>query len=118
MNDPSPSPQRPIGPPPLSRRLTKLAKSIRPFHVVVAVFVVLVIAASIVTMTRDKPRPGQRSVYERIDAETDCGQLQREFDTASSNHTRDLGRGRTDLAEIDTSYMEAAHDRMEEIGCR
>jgi hypothetical protein len=62
-------------------------------------------------------RPGNAAVYERIAAETDCAELQKEFDTAEANHDRDSGTGKTTAAEIDTSYMEVADARMRAVGC-
>jgi hypothetical protein len=49
--------------------------------------------------TSKKPNP----TVERINAETDCGQLQTEFDTAERN-------GHTD-------YMQVADKRMRALGC-
>jgi hypothetical protein len=43
------------------------------------------------------PSPGSPAVYERINALTDCAALQVEFDTAYTNHGRDVTRGRLDL---------------------
>lgn len=73
---------------------------------------------AIVKMVRDGGgRPGESSVYERIETETDCAILQAEFNAANANHARDVSRGRNDLAEIDRSYMEAADTRMREVRC-
>jgi hypothetical protein len=72
------------------------------------------------TTEREEPqadRPGNPDVYRRIAKLTDCARLQDEFDTAETNHERDIARGRTDLAEIDTSYMTAADERMQQVGC-
>ena len=82
----------------------------------VAAGVVLVIILAIVKVASPS-RPGDPSVYTRIDNATDCGQLRREFNTADANHSRDLARGRADLAEISMSYMEAAQARMGQLGC-
>jgi hypothetical protein len=65
----------------------------------------------------DDVRPGSADVYSRIDAETDCKNLQNEFDMAQANHKRDLNSGAVDLDKVDTSYMEAANARMRELGC-
>jgi peptidyl-tRNA hydrolase len=62
-------------------------------------------------------RPGNPKVYARIEAMTDCGQLQEQFDIAEANQFRDIDRGRTDLAEASTAYMQAADERMREVGC-
>lgn len=61
-------------------------------------------------------RPGSAVVYDRIASLTDCGQLQREFDTASTNRDRDVSRS-SDLAAVDLSYMQAAQDRLKAVGC-
>lgn len=61
--------------------------------------------------------PGNPSVYERIAASTDCGHLREEFDTAEASGQRDRDAGRLDQARMSTSYMEASHQRMREIGC-
>ena len=66
---------------------------------------------------KGETRPGYADVYRRIETETDCTKLQAEFDQAWENHKRDKARKRLDLMEIDTSYMDAAADRMEDIGC-
>jgi len=59
--------------------------------------------------------PGEPDVYARIAAETDCAALQDEFDTADAAHERaDAG---SHAAEVALSYMQAADDRMEEVGC-
>jgi hypothetical protein len=60
---------------------------------------------------------GNPAVYERIAGLTNCESLQREFDTAQVNHRRDLDSGKLDRAEVDTSYMKAANDRMDQVGC-
>lgn len=62
-------------------------------------------------------RPGHPDTYERIEALTDCAALQEAFDTAADNHDRDDARGRLDLMKIDSSYMDAADDRMGDVGC-
>ncbi len=79
--------------------------------------VVALIAICLFALTRDD-KPGASEVYSRIASLTSCSALQAEFDTASAAHTRDNARGRPDLAEIDTSYMEAAGERMKELHCR
>lgn len=64
-------------------------------------------------------RPGSADVYARIESSTDCGALQRDFDTAEANHQREVRAGpeRRRFQEITLSYMTAADDRMREIGC-
>ena len=71
----------------------------------------------VVALSRCDSRPGDAGVYQRIEAEFSCADLQREFDTASASHDRDSARGRADLAEIATSYMRAVDARMRELGC-
>jgi hypothetical protein len=80
-------------------------------------FVLLALAGCGSSDATNAPRTGNPAVYERIASETDCAALQHEFDTADVNHTRDLGRDRLDLADVDVAYMNAADDRMREIGC-
>lgn len=63
----------------------------------------------------DGDQPGQSAVYERIAALTDCAELQSEFDRASANNGREEA-GSTGF-EITLSYMQAADDRMREVGC-
>ena len=62
-------------------------------------------------------RPGSAVVYQRIEAMTDCAKLQAESDRADAYHSRELNAGDVDMAEVSTSYMEAADARMQEIGC-
>ena len=65
-----------------------------------------------------KSRPGSPAVYSRIEGLTSCSELQAEFDTAAANYdSRGLKTCRTDLAAADRSYMEAANERMRELGC-
>jgi len=65
-----------------------------------------------------KSRPGSPAVYSRIESLTNCSQLQAEFNTAAANYdSRDRQTCRTDLTEIDRTYMEAADKRMRELGC-
>jgi hypothetical protein len=77
----------------------------------------VLIAVCAFAVTRDNDRPGSPDVYSRIEGLTSCSALQGEFNAAAANHQRDIARGRTDLAEIDTSYMKVAEDRMKELGC-
>lgn len=79
--------------------------------------IVALIAACAFAFSRDD-QPGAPEVYSRINGLTNCAALQAEFNTAAAAHARDTARGRTDLAEIDTSYMEAAEGRMKTLGCR
>jgi hypothetical protein len=60
-------------------------------------------------------RPGSAAVYQRIESLTDCGSLQREFDTAEANFER--GSKGTKQSSIELSYMDAANARLERIGC-
>ena len=59
---------------------------------------------------KPEPPPGEPAVYERIRSLTDCSALQQEFDTAAASHDRGGG-------EVATSYMQAAQDRMRQLGC-
>ena len=58
---------------------------------------------------------GSQAVYERIASLSDCGKLQSEFDTASTNH--DLSEPGSRQAIQSTGYMAAADDRMRAVGC-
>jgi hypothetical protein len=51
-------------------------------------------------------------MYQRIEAMTDCNQLQAEFDLAERTHQRG-----GECGPIGTAYMEAADKRMREVGC-
>lgn len=58
---------------------------------------------------------GNSEVYERIASMTSCTELQREFDIAYDNvEAREPG---DPLREISQSYGDAAHNRMQEVGC-
>lgn len=60
-------------------------------------------------------RPGVETVYDRIEGLTDCGELQREFDEAAANNARyEAG---SELFGVTLSYMEAANERQQELGC-
>jgi hypothetical protein len=58
---------------------------------------------------------GNPAVYERINGLTDCAELQKEFDTASTHN--DGAEPGTDEYRATTAYMEAADARMQEVGC-
>jgi hypothetical protein len=73
--------------------------------------------AAIKLFGADDVRPGSPDVYSRIKAATDCKILQGEFNTAQANYKRDLTQGATDLAKVDTSYIDAATARMRDLGC-
>lgn len=60
-------------------------------------------------------RPGDASVYARIEALTDCVELQREFDIAIANAERLVGQG--EAFEIARGYSDAAYNRAREVGC-
>lgn len=60
-------------------------------------------------------KPGNPAVYERIEATSDCGQLQHEFDTAMANFDR-VPKG-TDRSTTSLAYAEAAQARIEKVGC-
>lgn len=55
-------------------------------------------------------RPGNPAVYARIEALTDCGELQREFDTAMDTYDR-----RKEAHSL--AYAEAAQARIKRLGC-
>lgn len=57
-------------------------------------------------------RPGNPGVYARIAKMTDCDALQEQFDLAERTHQRG-----GDWGPIGTAYMQAADDRMREVGC-
>ena len=59
-------------------------------------------------------RPGSPLVYERIEQETSCASLQQEFDrAAATNESASSSAER----EWSLAYMQAADDRMSELGC-
>jgi hypothetical protein len=62
-------------------------------------------------------RPGAPEVYEQIEGSTDCDDLQSTFDRAYRNHS--LAADRYDEAEMKWTggYMDAADQRMRDIGC-
>jgi hypothetical protein len=60
-------------------------------------------------------KPGNPAVYDRIAAETDCDELQAEFDTAMDNHDR-VAAG-SEQASWSLGYAKAADARMNELGC-
>lgn len=60
-------------------------------------------------------RPGSADVYARIEAMTDCGELQGEFDTAMANVERQ--EAGSDEREIPMAYAEAAQARIEDLDC-
>lgn len=60
-------------------------------------------------------RPGDDAVYDRIGSLSDCQALQDEFDSAAADHDRAVPG--SDEAEAATSYMLAAEDRRDVLGC-
>lgn len=84
---------------------------------VAAAAVSLLAAAGCGSSTSSDPatRPGSPIVYARIERDTDCVALQREFDTAMDN--ADARPSGDDLRNASLSYAEAADNRMREIGC-
>jgi len=62
-------------------------------------------------------RPGDPAVYQRIEGELDCIQLQREYDLADADRQRALRRDSLYLAGVAEQYMVAAEARMGELGC-
>lgn len=60
---------------------------------------------------------GRNSLLTRIAAETDCDALLVEFETAFAHHERNVALGKTELAELNTTYVIAATERLQELGC-
>lgn len=60
-------------------------------------------------------RRGDPAVYQRINASTDCQQLQREFDIAMTNAEAHNPGDRQ--RAISLSYADAADARLRKIGC-
>ena len=83
--------------------------------VLIAAACLFAVAVTVAAMVAEEPRPGSESVYERIDSETDCAELQEEFDTAMGHADR-YPPG-DDRRETSLAYAEAADDRMREVGC-
>lgn len=79
------------------------------FLLVIGVMAALAVGIGVLG-SRSEP-VGNPDVYNRIASLTDCAELQREFDQADAN------RAISDDPSIQTEYMKAADDRMEEIGC-
>lgn len=63
-----------------------------------------------------RDRGGSSAVYDEIETSTDCDELQEQFDTAGDSFDRQPDAG-SPQAEWSLGFMEAAEDRMEEIGC-
>ena len=61
--------------------------------------------------------PGSPSVYKQIARMTNCAKLQEKFDIAADNHDREVQQGDLEMMKITTSYMDAADNRMSEVGC-
>lgn len=67
---------------------------------------------------KDNPeRPGSAAVYAEIAAETDCARLQEMFTTAADNAERLQDADRFTDARVPMGYMDAADDRMRDVGC-
>jgi hypothetical protein len=82
---------------------------------------VLVLASVAVALLAFGVRPdltGSPDEYTRIGRITDCTQLQREVDTATANYELHIAGHEADLAEVDTSYLDAARTRMRDLGCQ
>jgi len=109
MTDPDPTPAAPRG----------RNKAVLIVFLVALTVAVVGITLAVASAGGDvKSRPGSPAVYSRIEGLTSCSELHAEFDTAAANFdSRDRQTCRTDLAEIDRSYMEAANERMDELGC-
>lgn len=60
-------------------------------------------------------RPGDPAVYAQIEASTDCADLQETFDRAAGNNER--AETGSEAFDYTLGYMEAADDRMREVGC-
>lgn len=71
--------------------------------------------AATTTTEAEEERPGNPAVYERIEAMTDCAELQKEFDTAMDN--ADRYEPGDEQREWSIAYAEAADGQMEQNGC-
>lgn len=60
---------------------------------------------------------GEPEVYQQIDQNTDCVDLQATFDRADINRAAALARNNTALADVTLSYMDASYDRMVALSC-
>ncbi len=65
--------------------------------------------------SEEAERPGEPSVYSRIESETDCAALQEEFDQAMEN--AEAREPDDSLREVSLSYAKVADERMNEVGC-
>jgi hypothetical protein len=79
--------------------------------------IIAAIAICSTAYTRDDDQPGDPAIYSRIDALTDCRALQGELDAAEARHRAAINRADTSHAEVETSYMSAAQERMRQVGC-
>lgn len=71
--------------------------------------------ATTTTTEAEEGRPGNPTVYQRIETTEDCTVLQDEFDTAMENVERyPAGSPQRD---VPMEYAEAADERMRDLGC-
>lgn len=84
---------------------------------VAALVIAALVVLNVLDSGKDSSRPGDPAVYSRIDSLTDCSALQSEFNAADARHGTQVRNHRTEQAEIERSYMEAADGRMRTIGC-
>lgn len=60
-------------------------------------------------------RPGSPAVYAEIEATSDCAVLQATFDRSMDN--AEARRTGDPLRDVSLSYADAAHARLEAVGC-
>jgi len=86
--------------------------------VIVTVMVIVggLVVAQLVGGSYDD-RPGDPAVYSRIEGLTDCSALRSEFNAADARRGAQLRNHRTEQADVEVAYMNAADARMRTIGC-
>lgn len=87
----------------------------KPITVLLLVLVLAACSSDDDNGSSNSDRPGSPDVYARIEAMTDCGELQAEFDTAMDNVERyEAGSSQR---EVPMAYAEAAQERIEDLDC-
>lgn len=101
-------------------QLTRGRKTARTVAYVLCGVVALLIVTLAVAVSvggKASSRPGDQAVYDGINSATDCGSLATLFEAHRSAHDVAIGRGDTDLAATETAYMDAVHDRQQQLNC-
>lgn len=88
--------------------------------IVIAVAVIISAANRAVTDTAASPasssaRAGVPAVFDKIESSTDCYELRDMYATARVNHERYTSG--SPASTVTSNYMDAARDRLEQLGC-